>query len=547
MQVQPEHRSILAVDIEGFGRLDRTDPIRLGLHRQLRALLERALTSVGIPLQACELHDTGDGFIVSISSQVPKTRLLDPLPASLARRLARYNRTAPAARRLRLRLVVHAGEVLRDPQANVGDAVIFACRLLDAQQLRACLAATDAPLVVGVSEWIYTEVVRHGYGRIDPAGYQPVGFASKDTAGRAWVHVPGDPDAVGRAGLTRGEGLPSARGGGAMGLTGGRGETEPPVEGAMLAAAVFQLPAGIGDFTGRAHAVRGVVRRLAADHVRRPSAVAVCAIVGKGGVGKTTLAVQVAHKIAARFPDGQLYVNLRGVEAERLDPAEVLADLLRALGVAGSAIPDGLGERARRYRSRLAGRRVLVVLDNAADEAQVRPLLPGDPGCAVLVTSRARLAALEGAHTVDLDVLDPDQAVRLLGKIAGLQRVTAEPDHARAIVRRCGFLPLAIRIAGARLAARPHWPLAHLADQLADTRRRLDVLTIGDLDVRASVTVSYTAQDQEARRLFAGSGCSPARTFPPGPPPRCSVRPWPMLGQRPRPRSCSSGWLTPSC
>ena len=240
----------------------------------------------------------------------------------------------------------------------------------------------------------------------------------------------------------------------------------------------------------------------------------ISAIAGKAGVGKTALAVRVAHRLRPRFPDGQLYVNLRGAEAQALDPAEVLAGFLRALGVEGAVIPEGLEERVRLYRSRLADRRVLVVLDNAASEAQVRPLLPGSHGCAVLVTSRARLGGLEAAHSLTLDVLDPDQAVALLAKLAGPGRVAAEPEAAQQIVRLCGWLPLAVRIAGARLAGRPHWRLALLAERLADEHRRLDELATGDLEVRASVALSYHGRGEQERRLFRLLGLLAAPSFP---------------------------------
>jgi tetratricopeptide (TPR) repeat protein len=189
-----------------------------------------------------------------------------------------------------------------------------------------------------------------------------------------------------------------------------------------------------------------------------------------------------------------------------LAPDEVLGRFLRALGVDGSSIPAGLEERAERYRMRLADRRVLVVLDNAVGEGQVRPLLPGSPTCGVLVTSRARLTGLEGARLVDLDILRPRVAVELLARVAGPARVAAEPDAAAAIVGYCGRLPLAIRIAGARLAARPAWSLARLAERLADERRRLDELAAGDLEVRASIALSYRALPERQRRAFRRLG-----------------------------------------
>jgi tetratricopeptide (TPR) repeat protein len=212
--------------------------------------------------------------------------------------------------------------------------------------------------------------------------------------------------------------------------------------------------------------------------------------------------VQVAHRLAGSFPDGQFYVNLRGTHADPVDPTRALARFLRALGMDESALPEGLDERAEIYRQRIAGRRCLVVLDNAGSEEQVRPLLPGAPTCAVLITSRHRLAGLEGTHHLDLDVFEPDQATELMARIAGSDRVAAEVGGAADVARLCGYLPLAVRIASARLAARPHWRVAQLVQRLGDERRRLDELAAGDLDVRTSIGLSYDGLDDDSRRAF---------------------------------------------
>jgi DNA-binding SARP family transcriptional activator len=259
-----------------------------------------------------------------------------------------------------------------------------------------------------------------------------------------------------------------------------------------------QLPPDIDDFTGHEDAAAQVQQLLTREH---STAIVISAITGMAGVGKTALGVHVAHRLRWRFPGGQLYADLRGAEAQPLDPAAVLAGFMGALGVAGPAVPGRLEDRTRLFRTQLAGRRVLVVLDNAASEAQVRPLLPSSRGCAVLLTSRARLGGLEAAHPLTLDLFEADRAVELLAKLAGPARVAAEPEAAMEVVRLCGLLPLAVRIAGARLAARPHWRLARLAARLRDGRR-LDELRIGDLDVRASVARSYQHCSTDERRLF---------------------------------------------
>jgi tetratricopeptide (TPR) repeat protein len=272
-----------------------------------------------------------------------------------------------------------------------------------------------------------------------------------------------------------------------------------------------ELPPDVDDFTGRQAAIAQVQGLLEEEQV---TAIVIAAVAGKAGVGKTALAVHVAHRLRASFPDGQLYVNLRGAEAQPLDPAEVLARFLRSLGLEGSTMATSLEARVRQYRAWLADRRVLVVLDNAASEAQVRPLLPASSGSAALVTSRSWLSGLEAAHLLALDELQPDQAVALLAKLAGSERVAAEPEAAQAIVRLCGYLPLAVRIAGARLASRPGWPLALLTERLGDERRRLDELATGDLEVRASVALSYHGRTQQERRLFRRLGVLAAPSFP---------------------------------
>jgi DNA-binding SARP family transcriptional activator len=262
-----------------------------------------------------------------------------------------------------------------------------------------------------------------------------------------------------------------------------------------------QLPPDTVDFTGRDEIVTELDGLFRAG--RHGPAVVIAAIAGKAGVGKTTLAVHVAHRVLDVFPDGQLYVNLLGGgQDQRAEPVEVLARFLRALGTAGSAIPDGLEERAELYRSRLGDRQVLVVLDNAVDESQVRPLLPGGAGCGVLVTSRSRMAALPGARPVLLDVLQPAQALELLSRITGAQRIAAETKAACDLIRLCGLLPLALRIVGARLLARPDLTLTGMAARLVDESTRLTELTYGDLEVRASLSVSYRGLGPRARRLF---------------------------------------------
>ncbi|MFT7841212.1 tetratricopeptide repeat protein [Saccharothrix sp. BKS2] len=239
-----------------------------------------------------------------------------------------------------------------------------------------------------------------------------------------------------------------------------------------------QLPLDVPDFTGRADDLRRLDGFLAAGR-----AVAVAVVTGPPGVGKTTLAVHWAHRGSPRFPDGQLYVDLRGFDPTAPVPAhQALDSFVRALGVAPERIPGPLDETAALYRSLLADRRVLVVLDNAVDVGQVRPLLPGSATCAVVVTSRNRLAGLvagAGARRVVLDVLPPAESVALLGAAAGAERLAAEPEAAGELARLCGHLPLALGIAGERVARSAHWTVSDLVGEFAAEQHRLDLLATG--------------------------------------------------------------------
>lgn len=275
--------------------------------------------------------------------------------------------------------------------------------------------------------------------------------------------------------------------------------TAPETRAMLLPVVPAQLPAPPADFTGRAAFVSELRQQLSTADGQT---MAISSVAGIGGVGKTTLAVYLAHQVSAAFPDGQLYVDLQGAGSQPAEPETVLGAFLRALGTPDSAIPDSLEERAALYRSLLRGRRVLVLLDNAKDAAQVRPLLPGTAGCAALVTSRVRMVALESAHLVDLDVLSPEESLSLLTRIVGEERVAAEREAALDVVAACGFLPLAIRIAATRLAARRTWTVSVLAAKLADERRRLDELQAGDLAVKATFELGYGHLEPAQARAF---------------------------------------------
>ncbi|MFJ9677148.1 BTAD domain-containing putative transcriptional regulator [Streptomyces sp. NPDC101194] len=273
----------------------------------------------------------------------------------------------------------------------------------------------------------------------------------------------------------------------------------PEPESLVVPVRPAQLPATVPDFTGRVPYMEELGEVLASANGQ---VMAVSALSGIAGVGKTTLAVHVAHRARREFPDGQLYVDLQGQRATGAEPETVLGSFLRALGTPDAAIPDSLEDRAALYRSVLDGRRVLVLLDNAREAAQVRPLLPGTEGCAALITSRGHLGDLAGARLVDVDVLSPEEALHLFTRIVGRERVDGERAAALDVVAACGFLPLAIRIAATRLAVRRTWTVSVLAAKLADERRRLDELQSGDLAVEAAFELVYGQLEGAQARAF---------------------------------------------
>jgi tetratricopeptide (TPR) repeat protein len=269
------------------------------------------------------------------------------------------------------------------------------------------------------------------------------------------------------------------------------------------------LPRDVPVFAGR----EGELARLAG--LAEDGRVVVAAISGTAGVGKTTLAVHAAHRLLPRFPDGQLYADLRGRTADEApaEPGEVLGIFLRRLGVAAAEMPAGTEERSALLGRLLASRRVLMLLANAATEAQVRPLLPRAGASLVLITSRSVLPGLEADEWIGLDVFGGEQADAVLAGLIGNERAAAEPEAMAQVRECCGRLPLALRIAGQVLAAHPAWPVARLAGMLADERDRLAQLPAGDLRVRAGVEVSCRQLADGDARLFRLLGLLPGQDF----------------------------------
>ncbi|MEV8092765.1 BTAD domain-containing putative transcriptional regulator [Kitasatospora sp. NPDC085879] len=275
----------------------------------------------------------------------------------------------------------------------------------------------------------------------------------------------------------------------------------------------FQLPPDLTDFTGRAAEVADLAGRLAAagdGAARRAPLIAV--VSGQPGAGKSALVQHAAHAARGAHPDGTLYADLRGSRRQPAAPHAVLGSFLLALGVPAAAVPPGTEARTALFRSLLAGRRMLVVLDDARDSAHVRPLLPAGPGNAALITARTRLPDLGGAHPVHLGPLPADEAREFLARLLGPVRSAAEPRALTQLAAACGGLPLALRICGARLASRPSWTVRHLVERLADEGRALDELCLGSLDVRAVFAAGCESLDPPTARAFHLLALAPTDT-----------------------------------
>jgi DNA-binding SARP family transcriptional activator/tetratricopeptide (TPR) repeat protein len=291
--------------------------------------------------------------------------------------------------------------------------------------------------------------------------------------------------------------------------------------GVAVGAVPAQLPHDVSGFTGRVAELAWLRGRVLGESADGLTSMVISAIDGFGGIGKTALVVHVAHQVADRFPDGQLYVDLRGFDPQLppLTPGEALSRLLRGLGVGAREMPAELDLQAAQYRSLLAGKRMLVLLDNAVSTDQVRQLLPGTPGCSVLVTSRNRLGGLvarHGAQRLTLDVFSLSESIALLSNTVGAGRAAAEAAAVAELARLCGRYPLALRIAAERVSARPAETVAELVEELSSEQDRLDVLTSDEEEtdaVRGVFSWSYHALKPEAARLFRLLSLHPGTEF----------------------------------
>ena len=447
-----------------------------------------AFGRAGIPWDDCGREDRGDGVFILVPAEVPKALLVEALPPALVAALRTHNGAHPDPERIRLRMALHAGEVHYDEHGVTAAAVTLAFRLLDAGALKAALASSSGVLAVIASSWFFEEVVRHS--RADAAAYRRVEVDVKETTTTGWICLPDHLDPAGRAIL---EHLPAVA----------------AVPGGQPAVALRTLPRDTAAFTGR---TRDLDRLAAAvcETGTTGGVIGIHAVDGMAGIGKTAFAVHAAHQLVSRFPDGQVFLSLHAHTAGQrpVDPAEALETLLLTTGVAPQQIPPALEARSAAWRGQLAGKKMLLVLDDAASSDQVRPLLPGAAGCLVLVTSRRRLTALEAAP-VSLGTLPPGEAADLLVRLTGCPGL--QPGH-RAVAEvtgLCGYLPLAIRLVAAELRHHPAWTVTDLAAELATARDRLSALQAEDVSVAAAFNLSYQDLTAGQQRLFRRLGLHP--------------------------------------
>ncbi|WP_433260932.1 ATP-binding protein [Actinosynnema sp. CS-041913] len=486
---QAVHRTIVVVDVEGFGDPRRTLPHQVGTRAGLYRVVADSLRAAGVPWDGCYHEDRGDSVFVLVPPEYPKAPLVEVLPEALARALREHNDTSPAAQRTRLRVAVHAGEVAFDGHGVTSTAVTTAFRLLDAPTVKQALADSPGLVALVVSRWTFDEVVRH-CAVLDPATFRPVSVQVKEVRDTAWVALPDHPYPADPGVLD--QPAPDDR----------RDDRRD---------APRQLPAPPAHFVGRAEYLADLDRALTtADG----TAVVISALGGTGGIGKTWLALHWAHRHADRFPDGHLFVDLRGFSPDSLplDPAVAVRGFLDALGVAPGRLPVDPDAQAALYRSLVADRRMLVVLDNAATADQVVPLLPGSPACAVLVTGRTTLAALidrYGARHLQLDILPRREARALLTERLGEARVAAEHAAIDDLVELCGRYPLALSITARHAATHPLVPLAEFAAELRDLG--LDALDNDDPTASLPAVLSWSLRGltTDQRQVFALLGTAP--------------------------------------
>ncbi|MDR6593576.1 tetratricopeptide repeat protein [Saccharothrix longispora] len=489
------HRTIVVVDVEGFGDARRTLPHQVATRAGLYRVVADALGAAGVPWEDCYHEDRGDGVVVLVPPEYAKAPLVEVLPEVLARELRAHNDTSPAAQRTRLRVAVHAGEVVFDRHGVTSTAVTTAFRLLDAPQVKQALADSPGLIALVVSRWLFDEVVRHS-AVLDPATFRPVRVRVKEVRDTAWTALPDSPYPADPAVLDQ--------------------PSDPVTAGDTGGAIPRQLPGAPALFVGREEYLADLDRALTplGDDPATATAVVISAIGGAGGIGKTWLALHWAHRHSHRFPDGQMFIDLRGFspDDQPLHSSVAVRGFLDALGVDPSRLPTDLDAQAALYRSLVAGKRMLIVLDNAATADQVAPLLPGTPTCTVLVTGRRKLASLidrHGARHVQMGLLSQQEARALLTERLGGERLDTEPGATDELIELCGCHPLALAIMVRHASTLPKVPLAEFGAELRDLG--LDMLDDDDPSASLPAVLSWSLRHltEQQQMVFALLGTAP--------------------------------------
>ncbi|MFI6817718.1 BTAD domain-containing putative transcriptional regulator [Nonomuraea sp. NPDC050328] len=494
----PRHRAMLAYLLLHAGRTVSTDQLIEAMWGPTppdtaKAQVQASVMAIRRMLRAAQAGAAGDAGDAADAGDIVRTRpsgyAAVPEPGQVDvhefRRLA-----AGDSEEIRQALALWRGPALADVQA---DYVPATRALLEEQRLTAVERLAELELAAGrqavLLDELAAEVAAHPLRERLRGQY----MLALHRSGRQAEALATARDY--RATLAEQQGLDPSREFAAVEETVLRGDRP---------AVVSFLPYDVPDFAGR----RAELDRL----TMRPDGVGVVAIDGMAGIGKTTLAVHAAHLLAERFPDGAFFVDLQAHTAGRdpVDPGEALEILLRQLGVPAERIPPGTPERSALWRGELSGLRALVVLDNAADTQHVRPLLPGGSGALAVITSRRRLVDLDGAHALSVDVLSERDAAELFTGVVG-PRARQEPAAVAEVLRLCGFLPLAVRIAAARLRHRPRWTVDYLAARLRDQSRRLDELATAERGVAAAFALSYEQVSADHRRMFRLLGLHPGQ------------------------------------
>ncbi|MET8847498.1 tetratricopeptide repeat protein [Amycolatopsis sp. NPDC004625] len=348
--------------------------------------------------------------------------------------------------------------------------------------MKTALAESPGTLALIVSTWFFDEVVRSSTV-VDPSTFRPVHVAVKETATVGWISLPDHPYPPGSGELD--------------------GEQRPSVSGRST------LPRDLPAFTGRGQELAELTATVSTAAGQGTLGMAVHVVDGMPGIGKTTFAVRAAYQLAPYFPDGQVFLELHGHSPGQapVDPGDALASLLLLWGVPAIAIPAGLDDRARLWREKLAGRKILLLLDDAVGDEQVRPLLPGSPGSLVLVTSRRRLESVADAGPVSLPTLPPPDAAAMFERYTGTRG--HDPRAVAELMAMCGYLPLAIALTAGRLRNHPCWTPGQLADDLRCSRNRITMLRAGNRTVAAAFDLSYRDLSPDEKRLFRRLGLHP--------------------------------------